>query len=103
MNLVIYWKPKNGKIMTSVECVEEGRAYVIKVRGKPIVVYSMNIELPIKTYKGGSVVPVPAGQVVEVVAPMDYPGKGHVSKVPVNSTSGRLMVRYNGRLALVPV
>jgi hypothetical protein len=102
-NLIIYWKPKNGKIMKSTADVEPGKAYIIKVDGKPIELIPMNIEVPSRTCNGGTVVPVPAGRIVEVVSTMEFPGDKRIKKVPVNSTSGRVRVKANGKLALVPV
>lgn len=105
-NLIIYWKPERGKkTLTSEEIVEPGRAYVIKIDNQPIELLAVtdDIKIPEQKYKGGTVVPVPDSKVVKVVAVVSFPGEGRVTKVPVNSTSGRIKVRHNGRLELAAI
>lgn len=102
-NLIIRWNDKKNLEVKTDASVEPGKAYAIKVDGKPIEVIAMNVDTPASRYQGGTIVPVPRGKVVRVIAAMDYPGDGRVTTVPLKSTSGRIRVEKSGRLALAGV
>lgn len=54
------------------------------------------------THRGGSMVPLRIGQVLEVYCSTVYPGKGRVQVVPMTHNSGRqVRVRPDNRYVLV--